>query len=67
MSAHGSKADYFSKQAAQYADPRVRPQYPPALYELVFKFAGPSTDAAVDIACGTGQCAQRLADRYQKV
>ena len=64
--AHGSQATYYDDSAALYADPKIRLHYPPELYERVYAFAGPAVEAALDVACGTGQCAYQLAKRYKK-
>ena len=64
--AHGSQATYYDDSAALYADPKIRLHYPPELYERVYAFAGPSVEAALDVACGTGQCAYQLAKRYKQ-
>ena len=61
MAAHGSQATYYDDSAALYADPRIRLHYPQKLYERVYAFAGPAAEAALDVACGTGQCAVQLA------
>ena len=66
VTAHGSDAKYYDDAAALYADPKIRLHYPPELFERVYAFAGLATDAAVDIACGTGQCARQLASRYKQ-
>ena len=64
--AHGSQATYFDDNAALYADPKIRLHYPPELYERVYAFAGPEAGTALDVACGTGQCARQLALRYKQ-
>ena len=66
VTAHGSDAAYYDDAAALYADPKIRLHYPPELFERIYAFAGPATDAAVDVACGTGQCARQLASRYKQ-
>jgi len=66
VTAHGSDAAYYNDAAALYADPKIRLHYPPELFEQVYSFAGLATDAAVDIACGTGQCTRQLASRYKQ-
>ena len=65
--AHGAQAQYYNDAAALYADPQIRLHYPPELFQRVYAFAGPVTDAALDVATGTGQCARQLASRYQQV
>ena len=64
--AHGSQATYYDDSAALYADPKIRLHYPSELYERVYAFAAPSTETALDVACGTGQCAAQLAKRYKQ-
>lgn len=64
--AHGSQASYYDDSAALYADPKIRLHYPPQLYERVYAFAGPEVGVALDVACGTGQCARQLALRYKQ-
>ena len=64
--AHGSQAIYYDDSAALYADPKIRLHYPPELYERVYAFAGPAAETALDVACGTGQCAAQLAKRYKQ-
>ena len=66
MATHGAKASYYGDEAALYADPKIRPHYPAALYERLFEFAGPGT-TALDVATGTGQCAHHLAQTYEQV
>ncbi len=63
---HGVQAQYYNDAAALYADPKIRPHYPSALFQRVYAFAGPVTDAALDVATGTGQCARQLASRYKQ-
>ena len=65
--AHGVQALYYNNAAALYADPKIRLHYPPELFQRVYAFAGPVTDAALDVATGTGQCARQLASTYQQV
>ena len=66
MAAHGSEATYYDDSAALYADPKIRLHYPPELYERVYAFTGPAAETALDVACGTGQCAAQLAKRYKQ-
>ncbi len=67
MGEHGSQAEYYNNHAALYADPKIRPTYPPEIFNEVFQFAGSHTDVALDVATGSGQCARELATRYQQV
>ena len=64
--AHGSQATYYDDSAALYANPKIRLHYPPELYERVYAFTGPAAGTALDVACGTGQCAAQLAKRYKQ-
>lgn len=56
--------DHFSGHARDYA--RFRPTYPDALLDWVAA-AAPATRAAWDCACGNGQAAVRLAQRFTRV
>jgi len=66
MAAFGMQASYYDGNAGLYADPAVRPLYPPELYDRIYAFAGPACDAALDVATGSGQCARQLAQRYRQ-
>jgi hypothetical protein len=67
MCSFGSRAAYYDGHAALYADPKIRPLYPPELFEIIYSFAGSCTGNALDVATGNGQCAHRLATRFQQV
>jgi ubiquinone/menaquinone biosynthesis C-methylase UbiE len=56
--------DYFSRVSASYA--RYRPTYPPALFEMVARYA-PALDCAWDCATGSGQAALGLSRHFRKV
>jgi SAM-dependent methyltransferase len=56
--------DHFSGHAGDYA--ARRPTYPPALAERLADLA-PSRRVALDCACGNGQLALLLADRFERV
>ena len=65
--AFGTQSSYYNDAAALYADPKIRLHYPAGLFERVYAFAGGPFSAALDVGTGTGQCAQQLASRYEKV
>jgi ubiquinone/menaquinone biosynthesis C-methylase UbiE len=56
--------DYFSRVSADYA--RFRPTYPPALFEIVARYA-PGLECAWDCATGSGQAAIGLSRHFRKV
>jgi ubiquinone/menaquinone biosynthesis C-methylase UbiE len=56
--------DYFSRLSADYA--RFRPTYPPALFDLVARYA-PGRDCAWDCATGSGQAAIGLIRHFRRV
>lgn len=56
--------DLFSGQSKSYA--AFRPTYPQALYDFIVKQVK-ERSTAWDCACGSGQVAQDLADRFGKV
>jgi SAM-dependent methyltransferase len=55
--------DYFSAQAARYAE--FRPHYPPALVDALANLVTP--EVAWDIGCGSGQLTIALAERFAHV
>jgi len=56
--------DHFSGVAAAYA--RYRPEYPTALFDWLAEVA-PRQLLALDCACGSGQAARPLAQRFARV
>jgi len=56
--------DHFSGVAADYA--RYRPEYPTALFDWLAEVA-PRQLLALDCACGSGQAARPLAQRFTRV
>ena len=75
-SSPASGSELFGQQAEQYA--KFRPQYPQDLYDALFRFTEvaamasgvPSSDCrhlAIDVACGSGQMALPIAEKYDKV
>lgn len=59
-------AHLFNTQAALYA--QFRPDYPPELYERVYKFAAlDHKGLAMDFGTGNGQCAVVLAKEFDQV
>ena len=56
--------DRFSTQSKSYA--AFRPTYPSALYDFIMKHVS-HNQTAWDCACGNGQVAKDLADRFEKV
>ncbi len=63
----GGDSHLFSGAAKLYANPSVRPLYPPGLFDQIYRFCGPSRDAALDVATGSGQCSRELAKDFRKV
>ncbi|KAI4341235.1 hypothetical protein MLD38_025983 [Melastoma candidum] len=57
-------ADYFLKQAKQYA--LARPNYPPELFRFIASKT-PIRDLVWDVGTGSGQAAQSLAEIYKNV
>lgn len=64
---YGKDSDLYSKAAKLYADPSIRPVYPPELYQRIFSFIGSERGVALDVATGSGQCARELAKEFQQV
>ena len=64
---YGNKSEFFSDAAKQYADPNIRPVYPPELYQRVYRFCSTKRDVALDVATGSGQCANELAKEFRQV
>lgn len=56
--------DHFSERSGDYAT--YRPTYPRALVEYLAGLCE-STDAALDVGCGTGQLSVLLAERFKRV
>ena len=56
--------DHFSRLAAQYS--AFRPTYPPAIFDYLAQLC-PERRAAWDCACGNGQAALALAERFAAV
>jgi SAM-dependent methyltransferase len=56
--------DHFSRLAAQYS--AFRPAYPPAIYDYLGQLCH-ERQSAWDCACGNGQAALALAERFQAV
>jgi SAM-dependent methyltransferase len=56
--------DHFSKRSGDYA--AYRPTYPRALTDYLASLCE-STDAALDVGCGTGQLSVLLAERFSHV
>jgi 2-polyprenyl-3-methyl-5-hydroxy-6-metoxy-1,4-benzoquinol methylase len=56
--------DHFSRIAARYS--AFRPSYPPALFDYLAGLCGPGS-RVWDCACGTGQAALGLAERFDSV
>ena len=61
------KEDFYGENSALYAEPSIRPVYPAELFELIYAFAGFRSGTALDVATGTGQCAQVLAETFSQV
>lgn len=59
------KQDYYGESAKLYSS--VRPHYSQEIFSLIYDFAGPGTDLALDVATGSGQSAQSLAKRFKQV
>lgn len=62
----GTKGHLFEAQSQAYA--AFRPTYSDSLFDTIYKFSGsPRKELAVDVGCGTGQVAARLARDYARV
>lgn len=61
------KQDYYGESAKLYANPSLRPNYPQKVFDVIYDFAGPGKDLALDVATGSGQSARVLAERFQQV
>jgi len=58
--------DHFGKAGNNYA--KFRPEYPDALFQEIFDFAGDGRrDLAIDLGTGTGQATLPLTKHYKKV